>query len=55
VKEGIEQNQSLGQLRLDPGNYQLRVTPAKIAGEELMNLRSIVLRPVSDTLQTSRY
>jgi alpha-L-fucosidase len=54
VKKGTEQTQHLGQLHLDPGNYELKVTPEKIDGEELMNLRSITLNPTQTNNTAAR-
>jgi len=43
VTAGSNQTQSLGTVQLQPGQYQLRVDPVRIAGAELMRLRSVVL------------
>jgi alpha-L-fucosidase len=41
-----QQSQSVGTLRLEPGNHQIRVEPVQIAGKELMSLRSLSLTGV---------
>jgi alpha-L-fucosidase len=45
VKNGKLQSDVLGTVQLKPGRYKIEVTPIKIVGEELMNLRSVILAP----------
>ena len=47
VKAGKLQLDSLGSIALDPGSYQIQVVAQKLSGEDLMNLRSVTLSPVS--------
>jgi alpha-L-fucosidase len=54
VAAGTERSQSLGRVRLEKGNYELRVAPEKIAGKELMNLRTVTLTPVRDETTSAR-
>ena len=46
VKRGEIVQTSLGRVRLDPGAFEVRVSPERIEGAELMRLRSVLLRPV---------
>jgi hypothetical protein len=39
----------LGRVTLAPGAFDIAVSPTKIAGDELMRLRAVLLRPVSAT------
>jgi alpha-L-fucosidase len=45
VKQAKLQQDSLGPVKLEPGNYEIQIVPEKIAGEELMNLRTLILTP----------
>jgi hypothetical protein len=45
VKKGKLQSDSLGTIQLKPGIFEIKVTPEKIAGDELMNLRTVTLTP----------
>jgi hypothetical protein len=45
VRPGKLQQDVLGTINFVAGNHQIKVVPEKIAGEELMNLRTLVLRP----------
>ena len=46
VKAGTDQNVTLGRVSLQPGEYEIKVTATKIAGAELMNLRSLELKAI---------
>ncbi|MGB7161443.1 MAG: alpha-L-fucosidase [Tepidisphaeraceae bacterium] len=46
VQPGQEVAQPLGKVHLTPGSLTIAVTPARIAGAELMRLRTITLTPV---------
>ena len=46
VRLGTEVSAPLGRVQLTPGNFEIRVVPARIQGSELMRLRSLVLTPV---------
>jgi alpha-L-fucosidase len=46
VQSGEQIEAPLGQVRLEPGALDIEVTPHNIKGEELMRLRSVMLRPV---------
>ena len=45
VKQAKLQQDSLGTVKLEPGTYPIQIVPEKIAGEELMNLRTLILTP----------
>ena len=45
VKKGQNLRVPLGQVRLEPGTFDIQVVPAKIQGAELMRLRSVILTP----------
>jgi hypothetical protein len=45
VKKGKLQTDSLGTVKLSPGIHEIKVTAEKIAGDELMNLRTVTLTP----------
>jgi hypothetical protein len=45
VQSGEQVSATLGHVRLDPGKFEIQVSPTKITGKELMRLRSIVLLP----------
>ena len=47
VRQGTQLTDTLGTVSLEPGNNELRVSAREISGQELMRLRSLVLRPVS--------
>jgi alpha-L-fucosidase len=47
VTAGKEQSEALGQVRLEPGEYEIRVSPKQIKGRELMRLRTLTLKPVA--------
>lgn len=46
VRVGINVNEPLGRVTLEPGSFEFRVGADKIVGEELFRLRSLVLKPV---------
>jgi alpha-L-fucosidase len=46
VREGKNQVEALGRVRLEPGACVIRVASREIRGGELLRLRSLVLRPV---------
>jgi len=46
VRIGIQVKESLGQVVIEPGTYDLKVSAVKITGEELMRLRNVILTPV---------
>lgn len=46
VRTGINVNELLGTMTLEPGTFTIRVSAKKITGEELMRLRAIILKPV---------
>ena len=45
VKAGKAQSESLGDVDLGAGNYEISVVADKIVGEDLMNLRTITMSP----------
>ena len=46
VEPGRERTLPLGQVHLKPGSHTIAVIPARIAGAELMRLRTVTLTPV---------
>ena len=54
VHEGKERSETLGTVRLEAGEHEIRVAPVRIAGNELMRLRSVTLRAVSDESTAAR-
>lgn len=49
VKQGNQVEESLGKITLNPGKHDIRLQAVDITGEELMNPRKIILKPVTDT------
>ena len=47
VKSGTNQIISLGRVSLPPGSFEIKISPAKITGGELLRLRSLELKPVA--------
>ena len=47
VKSGTNQIIALGRVSLPPGSFEIKVSPAKINGGELLRLRSLELKPVA--------
>jgi hypothetical protein len=47
VKEGTEQSQRLGNVRLESGFHEIRVTAGQMNGNQLMHLRSLTLTTVN--------
>ncbi len=47
VRQGSQLADTLGTVTLEPGTYELRVSAREISGQELMRLRSLVLRPIA--------
>jgi len=45
VHLGNQITDELGQVTLEPGNYEIRVAAKEISGEELMRLRKLFLKP----------
>jgi alpha-L-fucosidase len=48
VKSGAEQTASLGTVTLEPGSSDVVVTAKEIKGSELMRLRRVELKPITD-------
>jgi alpha-L-fucosidase len=48
VRSGDNVRDALGKVTLEPGAFEIRVTAKEITGEELLRLRALVLKPVSD-------
>ena len=48
VQSGIDKATVLGRVTLPPGNFQIKVAPDQIKGGDLMHLRSLVLKPVTE-------
>ena len=48
VRIGLNVEEPLGKVTLDPGSCTVRVSASEITGEELMRLRSLVLKPALD-------
>ena len=46
VEPGKERTLPLGKVHLKPGSHTIAVIPARIAGAELMRLRTVTLRPI---------
>jgi alpha-L-fucosidase len=45
VRPGKEVDEPIGQVKLEPGSYEIRVEPKTIVGGELMRLRAVTLAP----------
>jgi len=48
VGSGDNVRDALGKLTLEPGAFEIRVTAKEIAGEELLRLRALILKPVAE-------
>ncbi len=48
VRQGSGVTEELGKVTLEPGRYEIRVSAKEISGQELMRLRSLLLKPVKD-------
>ncbi len=46
VRQGSAVKEKLGSVTLEPGTYEIRVSPREITGEELFRLRNLTLIPV---------
>jgi hypothetical protein len=46
VKTGTRQSETLGTVTVEPGTYELKLTPVEITGPELMRPREVILEPV---------
>ena len=47
VQTGENVGAPLGQVRLEPGSFEIQVVPEQMKGQELVRLRCLVLRPAT--------
>jgi hypothetical protein len=45
VRSGVDMSEQLGKVALAAGNHEIRLSAKAITGEELMRLRSVMLKP----------
>lgn len=51
---GKKQNESLGEITLEPGNYQIKISANEITGEELFRLNSLELKPINSDIHSDK-